>query len=673
MRYSTRGIFLLFLLLCFSSGLLPGSAIGDDGDVNSENVFTLGEVVSTATRSDVNIATTVSEFSADDIIATGSLTVAEALDQIPGVVVQTGGKGQSFVSIRGFDQRDVKILIDGVPAHESYYGTVDLSMLPTEAIAKITVTKGASSVLYGANTMGGIINIITKKGDGTPATDMTTSVGNDGTYSFTANQGGSLGTLDYWLTYGYSASDGFRLSDDFDASDPVVGIGSDYNEDGGLRDLSDYIKRSLNAKIGYSENEASSVYLSFDYHNNERGVPTENSRYWAFTQWDQWQLDLVGRHDLTDSVRIKARAFYVKHDDTLTDVSWDEDHTTGRKFFETSSYDDNSRGAELHGFLDFGKLADLKVGFNYLRDIHKQQDYLDDESMGTPGYSDVEEYSADTYTFALEDEMKPTDHLSVIVGASYDFFKPIKAYDQPAPGKVSTLNPQAGIVYTVNDATDLHASVGKKTRFPKLLELYSEHAGGNPDLDPQKTISWEVSASHRFFETFSGAVSYFYNDISDLIDRERDDEGEWVYYNLYEAVIQGVELNMDYQPTDNFLASLNYTYMDTEDKANEGRELEGRPEHRVNLDLRHRFRSKFSASVQASYTKGSYWEDPDDNWIELSDYFLVNLRVTQPLTGFSGVNAEIFLQVSNLFDVDYYETNGPEPGQNFLGGISMRF
>jgi iron complex outermembrane receptor protein/outer membrane receptor for ferrienterochelin and colicins len=323
--------------------------------------------------------------------------------------------------------------------------------------------------------------------------------------------------------------------------------------------------------------------------------------------------------------------------------------------------------------MDFGKLADLKVGLNYLKDVHKQQDYLDAESMGDPGYTDVEEYSANTYTLAVEDEMKPTDHLSVVIGASYDLFKPIKAYDQPTPGKVSTLNPQVGIVYFVDDATSLHTSVGKKTRFPKLLELYSEHAGGNPDLDPQKTISWEIGASHRFTGAVSSSISFFYNEISDLIDRERDDEGEWVYYNLYEAAVQGVELDMDYQPTENFLASLNYTYMTTEDSANEGRELEGRPEHRVNLDLRHRFRTGFSTSVQATYTKGTYWEDPDRNWTELSDYFLVNLRLTQPLQTVSGVEAELFLQLDNLFDLDYYETNGPEPGQNFLSGITMRF
>jgi iron complex outermembrane receptor protein/outer membrane receptor for ferrienterochelin and colicins len=238
---------------------------------------------------------------------------------------------------------------------------------------------------------------------------------------------------------------------------------------------------------------------------------------------------------------------------------------------------------------------------------------------------------------------------------------------------VGTLNPQAGIIYTFSDDTRLHASAGKKTRFPKLLELYSQHAGGNPDLDPQKTISYEMGATHRFSSAVTGAVTFFHNDISDLIDRQRDEDRNWVFYNLYEAVIQGVELDFDFQPSDTFLAKLNYTFMTTEDKANDGRELEGRPEHRVNLDIRHRFSTGFSSSIQAAYTKGAYWEDPDDEWVGLSDYFLINLRLTQPLERLLGVDSNLFIQIDNLTDADYYETNGPEPGRSALVGITMRF
>ncbi|MDB9822986.1 TonB-dependent receptor [Deltaproteobacteria bacterium] len=661
------------LSILVGSGIIYAADVSTDENTNSEYVFTLGEVVVTAERSAVNLATTVTELSADDIIARGNLTVGEALEQLPGVDVQTGGKGQSFVSIRGFEQRDVKVLIDGVPARESYYGTVDLSMIPTEAISKITVTKGASSVLYGANTMGGVINIITKKGGDTPFTEITTSFGNDGAANYTLNHGGSSGDFNYWLTYGYRSSDGFRLSDDFNPADSVVGLGTDYNEDGGRRDLSDYIKRSVNAKVGYDPNEDSSLYLSFDYHNNERGVPSEAGRYWAFTKWDQWQLNLVGQHYFSDILSMKARAFYVKHDDILTDVSWDDNHRTSRKWFETSSYDDYSEGGEINTFMNLGKWANLKLGFNYLKDNHQQQDFLDSESMGDPGFTDIEEYSAETYTFAIEDEIEAADRLLLVIGLGYDRFKPVKAFNQPVPDGIDTINPQIGAVFSINNKSSLHASVGKKTRFPQLLELYSEHAGGNPDLDPQKTISYEIGASHVFSDAVTGSFSYFYNDISDLIDRERDEDRNWVFYNLYKAKTSGLEAEFDVQLANGLLTSFNYTYMSTEDEANDGRELEGRPEHRLNLDARYRFPFGLTTNFQTSYTEGGYWEDPDDNWTELPGFFLINARLTQDLGKLLNLDSELFLQANNITDYDYYETNGPEPGRNFMAGLTMKF
>ncbi|WP_172684039.1 TonB-dependent receptor [Desulfosarcina cetonica] len=170
-------------------------------------VFTLGEVVVTADGSAATSATTVTEVSSEEITAKGASTIAEALTFLPGVVVRNTGKGEAHVSVRGFEQGQVKVLIDGVPARESYFGTVDLSMLPADAISKITITKGASSVLYGANTMGGVINIITKKGTAVPQTAFTAAFGDYRTAHYALNHGGSKGAINYWLSGGYQTSD----------------------------------------------------------------------------------------------------------------------------------------------------------------------------------------------------------------------------------------------------------------------------------------------------------------------------------------------------------------------------------------------------------------------------------------------------------------------------------
>ena len=98
-------------------------------DVAADEVFTLGEVIVSGEEQVVNLATTVTEVTAEDIKQRGAQTVAEALEQLPGVDVQKGGKSQNYVSIRGFDQSDLKVLIDGVPVYEQYFRTLDLDQI----------------------------------------------------------------------------------------------------------------------------------------------------------------------------------------------------------------------------------------------------------------------------------------------------------------------------------------------------------------------------------------------------------------------------------------------------------------------------------------------------------------------------------------------------------------
>ncbi|VTR68467.1 TonB-dependent receptor [Desulfosarcina cetonica] len=643
-------------------------------------VFTLGEVVVTADGSAATSATTVTEVSSEEITAKGASTIAEALTFLPGVVVRNTGKGEAHVSVRGFEQGQVKVLIDGVPARESYFGTVDLSMLPADAISKITITKGASSVLYGANTMGGVINIITKKGTAVPQTAFTAAFGDYRTAHYALNHGGSKGAINYWLSGGYQTSDGYRLSNDFDPDDPEVGEASSYHEDGGKRDLSDYRKKSLDFKVGYDPGGDSSLYLSFDYVDDQRGMPVFYNRYWSYDHWRQWQANLVGEHRFADLLKVKTRLFYVSHNDGIKDVSWDAEHATNprRKWFEESYYDDFSVGGEIQTTSTLTDWNTLRFALHYLEDNHKEANYLTADCMDvrsgaeSVGWTAEDEYEARTYSLAVEDEIALFNRLSIVLGLSYDTFEPTQTADQPEPGKMDTFNPQIGLVFDLTDATRLHASVGKKTRFPSLKELYSEYGGGNPDLDPERAIAYEIGASHRFSERLTTEVSLFYNDIDDLIDTKRID-GNNVYININEAIIYGAEAVVRLRLTDDFNAELNYTYMETQDRANNDRDLEARPRHRFNLALAYRFAFGLTANLQASYVQRQFWESANTyEWEKLPDYLLVNAKLTQRLKTIGGLGSEIFFQAANVLDKDYYETNGPEPGFNFLAGITLR-
>jgi len=211
-----------------------------------------------------------------------------------------------------------------------------------------------------------------------------------------------------------------------------------------------------------------------------------------------------------------------------------------------------------------------------------------------------------------------------------------------------------------------------------LKELYSTMSGGNPDLKPQKTIAYEIGITHEFTNRINGSVAYFYNDVEDLIQKTGDKKLNTVHYsNVAEARIHGVEATLNANLTERFEAVFNYTYMRTEDKQN-NRELEGRPRHRANLDLRYSFPFGLLVSTQASYTQRQFYiyqesRKSPEIWTKAPDYFLLNLRLEQQLPAFAGIDSSLFLQVDNLTDKDYVNVGNLMPGRNFLVGMHAKF
>ncbi|MCD4742542.1 MAG: TonB-dependent receptor, partial [Desulfobacteraceae bacterium] len=509
--------------------------------------------------------------------------------------------------------------------------------------------------------------------------------GEHGTQNLILNHGGAKGKFNYWLTYSSRKSDGYELSDDFDPNNPVSGIGTKYNEDGGVRDLSYYDNQTLNTKIGYDFDNNSRVYLSFDYHDNERGVPTAYDRYWEFDHWKQWHLNLVGEHDITDNVTIKGRLYYVDHENGLTDVSWDANHTTDpkKRWFARSAYDDYSLGGDFQTYINMTENNLLKLGVTYKKDVHTQQDYYD--ALSRPvwqfgesvGYQPRETYKAVTYSFAIEDEMIFfNDRLTLIAGVSYDVNKPEEAYDRPVPDKMDTVNPQLGMVYQIDNSWSVHASVAKKTQFPQLSELYSEMAGGNPNLEPQETIAYEIGMAKKFNNDLSISMAVFYNDFENRIVKEELPSGDRAYINKGESVFKGFEAEIDYITGFNLEIGVNYTFLEGKDRENRftpALDAEYLPTHKYTLDVRYMFDFGLSISTQCIYTGVQIEYDRNGVKNRIDDFVVYNARLAQKLTIFNKITPEFFFEIENLLDENYEEGRGPTPGRSFLVGVSITF
>ena len=172
---------ILFLIVfCFNASLAEESMQKEA--VADFEAFDLGEIYVTAEKYPASREVTVTtEITAEDIKTTNSKTVAEALSYVPGIRVSTGYKNEPDIQIQGFSQNRNLILIDGVPYYETNYGKLDLNQIPVDNIAKIEITKGGASVLYGPNALGGVVNIITKKATEKPHADALFEIGENAT------------------------------------------------------------------------------------------------------------------------------------------------------------------------------------------------------------------------------------------------------------------------------------------------------------------------------------------------------------------------------------------------------------------------------------------------------------------------------------------------------------
>ena len=146
-------MFVLFFLII--SGATPIFSVAETTE------YSLGEIVVTNKAPVVESIGTTHHIDADEIRMRGAQTLSEALELVPGITIRTGADGVARVDIRGMRTRHVTLLIDGVPFNSTFDGQFDPTFIPVENIARIKVSKGVHSVLYGDGGLAGVINIVT--------------------------------------------------------------------------------------------------------------------------------------------------------------------------------------------------------------------------------------------------------------------------------------------------------------------------------------------------------------------------------------------------------------------------------------------------------------------------------------------------------------------------------
>jgi iron complex outermembrane receptor protein len=558
----------------------------------------------------------VSTFKNEKIEAILPRDLSEVLSYTTGTFVSAGSKNESRIKIRGLESQRITLLYDGIPVYEPFFNSFDLKTFPAGEVDTIKVVKGASSVLYGPNSLGGVINIITKRPE-TPSFSLETHLDSHSAF--------------YLSSTGAVKWDRFYLSGTafFDRAD-----GFEWNSSGGnvQRENSDYSRKNISGKVYFYPNSKSEILMEASYYWAEYGVPFAleyyKSRYWRFDSWNRFQFNLGGMFFFSERGSLKFRSYYVKHANVLD--SYADNDFAGLSW--RSSYKNDSFGAFLLGDYSLYSQNELKFSLNYRQDRVRTQD-----DTG----QDWEEFRQQTSSLGLEDHINLDRKWKLVGGLSLDYL------DKHAGGHKVSFNPIGGIKFSPSDYLDLHATISRKSRFPSMRAMYSTQAG-NPDLRDERGRSYELGLSYDNKFRFAAAV--FLNRIRDLIETVRLSEGFRTNINIGKANILGFEMEIQKAfKRSNF--SINYTYLDGEN-LEEKRPLDLSPESQLNAVMEIRSRHDLQVTLWGLAVSGSQVKI-DEDIVKIPGYVIVNAIFSKSFSKFM-----IFLKAENLFN-KYYVT---EPG-----------
>lgn len=562
------------------------------------------------------------------------LDLAETIRYAPGVMVTFGDKDTYTLKLRGIDAKRIALLLDGVPEVEPYYSTFDLKTITAAGLDSLQITKGPSSVLYGPNTLGGIVNVITRRPGPEPRLALTGSYGQNSTRGIVFDGGAQ------WKKFALAGSASFQDSNAFAYPDE--------SGENVLRSNSDYNRFNLTAKLYYTPSERTEIMVNGAIYRSDYGMPAalsvQRPRYWRFKDWDRTSFNAGGFTALGERSTLRFRTFYIGYRNTL--IQWRNPEMTIRQF--ESTFDNEVYGAFGLADLWAGAGNSLKLSLYFQKDVARTQD-----DVGEPW----ERYDQSTLSAGLEDHLDIGDRWRLIGGLSLDYIAKFIG------GSTTKLNPLVGIKFSPADYLDVHASYSLKSKFPSMRSMYSP-SSGNPDLVSEQGGCFEIGGSFHRGVLISGAV--FTYDFKNLIDSVRLPDGTRLYRNIGRAHINGAEVQA--RKAWRWLSFLvNYTYLDHRNESDD-RPLDALSGHSLNFDATVTPAPRLRLAVLGLYGSKSYWYDSfTDKVLGIPSYFSLDA-----VAAYDFRVCEVFLKAANLFNAAFYTEPGfPWRGRYFEVGARL--
>ena len=634
-----------------SSALLfqaPGICYAEEQDQ-----FSFDQVVVTANRMPTRLdeaGANVTVITRSDIENKHYQTLAEALRNVNGVVVTSPGfaGGTNTLRLNGDDR--VVVMVDGRRLNMDKGANTgragfDLNNLPTLAnVERIEVVKGAASALYGSDAVGGVINIITRKGN-EDHTAFTMDSGSWGTHNYNLVQEGREKEWSWFFTAGKSKQDHFAYKD---------------FQTGQEKDMenSDYDKNSLTFRLDRQLDETRSLTLNVEHTGITAGQPG------MIPGRSDWYGSLHSANNYLDSLTNNWALTYNFHQGlenpgylrVYKNYFSSDMHLLQSGVWSDSSYNNKAMGVDWQN----GWRLDahhLLVGGLEWRDTKV-------ENAGEYSGRSVSNKAA-----YVEDRIKLDAKWTVTPGVRVDHHNMFG----------SKTTPKAAVNYQMDDKTNMYVSWGRVFNAPNTDDLFwpdDGYTAGNPNLRPETGYTTTVGINKKLNDRTEITASAYKSQLNDAIDWAPDSSGTWRPSNVDKQRKEGAELAIKTMFSSHWSMETGYSYLKVENKYQDADYIpdpnNSQPNgYHIGINYTNQSwnigftgRGATGRSL-ANFTSSSYWVWDAD----------MNYTFSKSVRG--------YLKVNNITN-QAYEVNGnpvsntgpgayPMPGRNIQLGVQYQF
>lgn len=677
---------LIFLaLLFFTTIFLPSTALSKS---EKEDVVTLNEIVITATRDwqeTRKIPANITVITAEEIRKTGAASLPQLLEFVEGLQLRSysGNPAQSMIDMRGFGGDNpygkTLILLDGRRLNRPDMSAASLMQIPVNLIERIEIIRGASSVLYGDAAIGGVINIITRRGKGAPQTNVAVSAGSNGYADEKIGIAGSAGKLSYALNAQNQFAWGYRNRSKFAYTGAGFNLGYDANS---------YLNFTLDGSMSKAAFELPGALSKEEMERDSRQIQPGHENDDATEDYSHLHGKFLAA--FSNLSRLETDIYF----GSKTIKSNFESYWPPNQF---NSHNIRTLGIAPKYVLElpvFGYSNKLIVGVDYYRETMALDKYTDKERKTK---THLFEFEKNTLGFYLRDDFNILP--SLILAGGY------RNEQAQFKGKATTLNPfsadfnsekkhraeawEASLTYLFGKKSNMYFKYASVYRYPFIDEQASYYSSGpfnnfNVNIEREKGKTYEAGAALYPLDSLKIGLALFRMDMEDEISA---DPLTWELKNLDKTRHTGAEFNITFEHKDCLRFNGNVTYLKAifDQGENNGREIPLVPNLMANVALEIKLPGSFFLAPKLRYVSDAYLANDYENRGEkLKGYLRGNFYLywrpvikgrkviafagVENLTGAKYASYGIYLSKYGLDDAYY-----PVDGRTFRAGISFTF